>query len=102
MEGVANGSVPDATAAGIFPPYLCAAVKTGTAQTALPNQLTDDWMIGFAPANNPQVAVAVVVPFQSTSPRTGRPSPGRSCERCSRPPSHRARSASPAPCPLRR
>ncbi len=66
MEGVANGSVPDATVAGgFFPPYLCAAVKTGTAQTALPNQPTDTWMIGFAPANNPQVAVAVVVPLQS-------------------------------------
>jgi penicillin-binding protein A len=66
MEGVANGSVPDATVAGgFFPPYLCAAVKTGTAQTELPNQPTDTWMIGFAPANNPQVAVAVVVPLQS-------------------------------------
>ena len=66
MEGVANGSVPDATVApGFFPPYLCAAVKTGTAQTGLPNGLTHDWMIGFAPANNPKVAVAVVVPYQS-------------------------------------
>ncbi len=67
MEGVANGSVPHATAAGIFPSYLCAAVKTGTAQTGLPNGLTHDWMIGFAPANNPQVAVAVVVPYQAES-----------------------------------
>jgi peptidoglycan glycosyltransferase len=63
MEGVATQ--PGATAAGIFPPYLCAAVKTGTAQTGLPSGLTHDWMIGFAPANNPQVAVAVVVPYQS-------------------------------------
>ena len=46
-----------------FPPYLCAALKTGTAQTGL--DLNHDWMIGFAPANNPQVAIAVVVPFQS-------------------------------------
>jgi penicillin-binding protein A len=66
MEGVANGSVPDATVApGFFPSYLCAAVKTGTAQTGLLSGLTHDWMIGFAPANNPQVAVAVVVPYQS-------------------------------------
>ena len=26
---------------------------------------TDDWMIGFAPANNPKIAVAVVVPNQN-------------------------------------
>jgi penicillin-binding protein A len=62
MEGVVTQ--PGATASGVgFPPYLCAAVKTGTAQTGL--GLNDDWMIGFAPANNPQVAVAVVVPFQA-------------------------------------
>jgi peptidoglycan glycosyltransferase len=46
-----------------FPAYLCAALKTGTAQTGL--NLNHDWMIGFAPANNPQVAIAVVVPWQS-------------------------------------
>jgi peptidoglycan glycosyltransferase len=64
MEGVVTQ--PGATASGVgFPPYLCAAVKTGTAQTGLPGGLTDDWMIGFAPANNPQVAVAVVVPDQA-------------------------------------
>ena len=45
-----------------FPPYLCAALKTGTAQTDL--GVNHDWMIGFAPANNPQVAIAVVVPYQ--------------------------------------
>jgi penicillin-binding protein A len=57
-------SVPiSGTADGVgFPSYLCAAVKTGTAQTGL--GVNHDWMIGFAPANNPQIAVAVVVPFQ--------------------------------------
>ena len=65
MEGVATQ--PGATAAGIFPSYLCAAVKTGTAQTGATRGLNDDWMIGFAPANNPQVAVAVVVPDQNIS-----------------------------------
>ena len=58
MEGVATGG----TAAGVFPTYLCAAVKTGTAQTGL--GVNHDWMIGFAPANDPQIAVAVVVPYQ--------------------------------------
>ena len=65
MEGVTQ---PGGTAAGVgFPSYLCAAVKTGTAQTDKATGLTDTWMIGFAPANNPQVAVAVVVPQQSNS-----------------------------------
>lgn len=60
MEGV----VATGTAQGVgFPSYLCAAVKTGTAQTG--NNVNDDWMIGFAPANNPQIAVAVVVPRQN-------------------------------------
>jgi peptidoglycan glycosyltransferase len=60
-------SVPiNGTASGVgFPSYLCAAVKTGTAQTGL--STNHDWMIGFAPANNPQIAVAVVVPFQNIS-----------------------------------
>ena len=29
-----------------------------------PEANTDDWMIGFAPANDPKIAVAVVVPYQ--------------------------------------
>jgi peptidoglycan glycosyltransferase len=54
------------TASGVgFPAYLDAAVKTGTAQTGNPAANTDDWMIGFAPATNPQIAVAVVVPDQN-------------------------------------
>ncbi len=56
------------TASGVgFPAYLCAAVKTGTAQTSPTQQVTEDWMIGFAPANDPKVAVAVVVPEQNIS-----------------------------------
>jgi peptidoglycan glycosyltransferase len=63
MESVPK---PGGTAAGVgFPAYLCAAVKTGTAQTGL--GLNHDWMIGFAPANDPQIAVAVVVPLQNIS-----------------------------------
>jgi penicillin-binding protein A len=56
---------PMGTAAGVgFPASLDVAVKTGTAQTGNPQANTDDWMIGFAPADDPQVAVAVVVPLQ--------------------------------------
>jgi membrane peptidoglycan carboxypeptidase len=40
------------TAAGVgFCPSLDVAVKTGTAQTGNPQENTDDWMIGFAPAS---------------------------------------------------
>jgi penicillin-binding protein A len=47
-----------------FSPQDQVAAKTGTAQTA-GNTKTDDWMIAFAPASNPVVAVAVVVPNQT-------------------------------------
>lgn len=52
------------TAAGIFRGSDLVAAKTGTAQTGNSANNTHDWMIAFAPANNPVVAVAVVVPFQ--------------------------------------
>ena len=52
------------TAAGIFLPQDDVAAKTGTAQAAA-NTKTDDWMIAFAPATHPLIAVAVVVPFQT-------------------------------------
>ena len=53
------------TAAGVFPSNLDVGAKTGTAQTGNAQQNTDDWMIAFAPASNPTVAVAVVMPFQA-------------------------------------
>jgi penicillin-binding protein A len=59
---------PMGTAAGVgFPADLDVAVKTGTAQTGNPQANTDDWMIGFAPADDPQIAIAVVVPLQHQS-----------------------------------
>ena len=68
VTSLMQGVVATGTARGVgFPAYLCAAVKTGTAQTDKATGLTDTWMIGLAPANNPQVAVAVVVPKQSNS-----------------------------------
>jgi peptidoglycan glycosyltransferase len=64
MEGV----VTSGTAAQVgFPPQDQVAAKTGTAQTGNAQQQTHDWMIAFAPASNPKVAVAVVVPFQPFS-----------------------------------
>ena len=68
VTSLMQGVVASGTAAGVgFPSWLCAAVKTGTAQTDKTQQQTEDWMIGFAPANHPQIAVAVVVPEQDVS-----------------------------------
>ena len=56
------------TAAGVgFPPQDEVAAKTGTAQVGVGNTATTDWMIAFAPASHPKVAVAVVIPNQSLS-----------------------------------
>jgi peptidoglycan glycosyltransferase len=55
--------VRNGTASGVG--FLAAddvAAKTGTAQTTSNNN--DDWMIAFAPATSPTVAVAVVEPYQ--------------------------------------
>ena len=66
MEGV----VTHGTAAGIALPGITIAAKTGTAQINLSaaNQASptgnDNWMIAFAPAQHPTIAVAVVVPAQ--------------------------------------
>lgn len=48
-----------------FPSTWDIAVKTGTAQAGTSNQNTTDWMIGFAPASDPVVAIAVEVPEQA-------------------------------------
>jgi membrane peptidoglycan carboxypeptidase len=64
MQGVV--ATPKGTAYGVgFPPQDKVAAKTGTAQVGTPVTTTVDWMVGFAPATNPTVAVAVVVPEQS-------------------------------------
>ncbi len=49
-----------------FPPADDVAAKTGTAQTGNALKNTDDWMIAFAPATDPTIAIAVVVPYQPT------------------------------------
>ncbi len=62
--------VTSGTAAqGGFPAAWNVAAKTGTAETRAQfgQPLTNDWMVAFAPANNPKVAVAVVVPNQPGS-----------------------------------
>jgi peptidoglycan glycosyltransferase len=67
MEGVV--SEPIGTAYGVgFLPQDDVAAKTGTAQVGnnLSND-TDDWMIAFAPAKDPTIAIAVSVPYQASS-----------------------------------
>ncbi len=61
MEQVVTGG----TASGDgFPASWDVAAKTGTAQTGVGNTLTTDWMIAFAPATQPTVAIAVAMPHQ--------------------------------------
>ncbi len=67
MRGVVDD--PIGTAYGVqFLPQDRVAAKTGTAQVGNNlNNDTDDWMIAFAPANDPTIAIAVSVPFQGHS-----------------------------------
>jgi penicillin-binding protein A len=66
MQNVVN----DGTAAGVFPSSLHVAGKTGTAELgsgradcSLPNQA---WFIGFAPADDPKIAVASTIECTSS------------------------------------
>jgi penicillin-binding protein A len=60
--------VTSGTASGVgFLPQDDVAAKTGTAQTGDAENHVDAWMIAFAPATNPVIAVAVVLPKQAYS-----------------------------------
>lgn len=56
MEGVITKGNPDLAIDGIS-----VAAKTGTAQIGNDNQSIDGWIIGFAPADDPKIAISVVV-----------------------------------------
>jgi peptidoglycan glycosyltransferase len=62
MEGVVQ---PGGTAPDLNLPNVVVAAKTGTAQTG--TNLTNDWMVAFAPANGAKIVVAVTVPNQPAS-----------------------------------
>ena len=47
-------------------PNIHVAAKTGTAQIGMHNQSANGWVIGFAPAEDPKIAIAVVVHNTST------------------------------------
>ena len=56
MESVVTEANPQLAIDGIK-----VAAKTGTAQIGTDNSAIDGWVIGFAPADDPQIAVAVLV-----------------------------------------
>jgi peptidoglycan glycosyltransferase len=60
MESVVNS--PNGTGVVARIPGVEVAAKTGTAQTGTNH--VDAWFVAFAPANNPVIAVAVVLPNQ--------------------------------------
>lgn len=55
------GVVQSGTGTNAQIPGLKVAGKTGTAETEFGKKINDVWFIGFAPADNPRVAVAVTV-----------------------------------------
>jgi peptidoglycan glycosyltransferase len=57
MEGVVQ---PGGTGTAAAIPGIPVAAKTGTAEN-VPGQPTHAWFISFAPANDPKIAVAVLV-----------------------------------------
>ncbi|MDQ1360444.1 MAG: penicillin-binding protein [Acidimicrobiaceae bacterium] len=67
VTSLMQGVVTNGTAAGVFPAGQNVAAKTGTAEVGSQAQYTTDWMVAFAPADHPQVVVAVVAPFQPSS-----------------------------------
>ncbi|HLJ66601.1 MAG TPA: penicillin-binding protein 2 [Chloroflexota bacterium] len=66
QEGMHNSVQPPlaGTSFNVIDPRINAAGKTGTAETRLPNgaPTTDAWWIGYAPYENPRVAISVLVP----------------------------------------
>ena len=56
MESVVTKDSPSLAPSGVS-----VAAKTGTAQIGVANNAIDGWVMGFAPADDPKIAVAVVV-----------------------------------------
>src|SRR4029077_6822323 len=70
MRDMMIGVVTHGTATRVALPGVQVAAKTGTAQTG--NNTSHTWMVAFAPADAPRVAVAVIVENQpNVSEATG-------------------------------
>ncbi len=59
VQGGMRDSVTEGTASILQSLPVQAAGKTGTAQ--MPNNKVESWFVGYAPANNPQIVMAVVM-----------------------------------------
>jgi peptidoglycan glycosyltransferase len=62
MRDLMVGVVTSGTATRVAIPGTTVAAKTGTAQTG--NDTSHTWLVAFAPAEQPKVAVAVIVENQ--------------------------------------
>jgi peptidoglycan glycosyltransferase len=63
VTGLMEKVVTNGTASGVgFPANDDVAAKTGTAQAGVGNTNVNGWMIAFAPAKAPTIALAVVIP----------------------------------------
>jgi peptidoglycan glycosyltransferase len=62
MRDLMVGVVTSGTATRVAIPGVSVAAKTGTAQTG--NNTSHTWMVAFAPADAPRVAVAVIIENQ--------------------------------------
>ena len=60
ISGMMEGVVTNGTAGSVQSDAYQAAAKTGSAQTGGDNE-TNAWFVGFAPAENPAVAIAIVL-----------------------------------------
>ncbi|QPK81434.1 penicillin-binding protein 2 [Schaalia sp. ZJ405] len=67
MQAVVNRPYGTGTQIGI--PGVSVAAKTGTAETGTQG-FTNGWAVGFAPANDPQIAFAVIVEGDASNPVT--------------------------------
>jgi penicillin-binding protein 2 len=66
LQGMKRATGPDGTARFLTVPGLQIAAKTGTAQVKIPGRkLTLAWVVAFAPADDPQLAVTVLVEGQN-------------------------------------
>jgi peptidoglycan glycosyltransferase len=70
-------NVAEAAGAPAAIPGIQVAGKTGTAETGRPDEPPHAWFIGFAPANDPKIAVAVIIEHAGFGGSVAAPIAGR-------------------------